>query len=294
MAKNVYRFSFVSLVSAVRYSASGMLLTPQRRGLIVSSNYILRNIIFMVLIGFMFSCSFNDRKPDSSKAFIDDFKNLDTNISFSGYWLSEDYYNSIQLSRSPQKAQDGSLFIDIPDKTLQQTIMIYNFHEGGTFLKILKHGNKYEVWEVQDDSLTQRLNTIDIISTTKIKLGEKTFVKINPVKTQNTVQILEEILFKGIYTNRDGKTIVFKPNGQLVGFDNFNYYKPIIDYIGEGMQVDQVGLGSSQNDIKWYGFKFNQDTLELYKLNCLTFDSTEHRCIDVGYGQLKYKLWRKK
>lgn len=294
MAKNVYRLNFVALVSAVRYSASGMLLTPQRRYLIVSSNYRLRNIIFMVLIGFMFSCSFNDRKPDSSKAFIDDFKSLDTTISFSGYWLSEDYYNSIQQFSSPQKAQDGSLFIDIPDKTLQQTIMIYNFHEGGTFLKILKHGNKYEVWEVQDDSLTQRLNTIDIISTTKIKLGEKTFVKINPVKTQNTVQILEEILFKGIYTNKDGKTIVFKPNGQLVGFDNFNYYNPIIDYIGEGMQVDQVGLGSSQKDIKWYGFKFNQDTLELYKLDCLTFDSTEHRCIDVGYGQLKYKLWRKK
>jgi hypothetical protein len=107
--RKTYIGSTLALISTVRYSASGMLLTPQRRGLIISSNYILRNIIFMVLIGFMFSCSFNDRKPDSSKAFIDDFKSLDTNISFSGYWLSEDYYNSIQLSRSPQKAQDGSL-----------------------------------------------------------------------------------------------------------------------------------------------------------------------------------------
>ncbi len=252
-----------------------------------------RTIIFSAIIGLLFSCSSNDRQQNGTTVFSNDFKQLDTTVSFSGCWLSEDYYNSIREFSSPKRAQDGSQFMVIPDRTLQQTIMIYNFHEGGPFLEILKHANNYEIWEVQDDSLTQRLSSVEVISATKIKLDGKTFVKINPVKTQDTEQILEEILFKGQYTNSDGKTIEFKNNGQVVGLDNFKYYEPIIDYFDAGMQVDQVGFGVSQKDLGWYGFKFNKDTLELYKLNCLTFDSTDNRCVEVDYGQLTYKLWRK-
>ena len=75
--------------------------------------------------------------------------------------------------------------------------------------------------------------------------------------------------------------------------DNFKYYRPEIDYYDAGMDIDQVGLGNSQNELEWFGFKFKKDTLELYKLNCLTFDSAENRCVEVDYGQLSYKLWRK-
>ena len=252
-----------------------------------------RTIFFSAMVGLLFSCSSNDRQQDGETSISADFKKLDTTVSFSGCWLSEDYYNSIREFNSPKKAQDGSQFMVVPDRTLQQTIMIYNFHEGGPFLKILKHGDNYEIWEVQDDSLTQQLYTIEVISETEIKLGDKIFVKINPLKNQDTQQILEEILFKGQYTNSDGKTIEFKSNGQLIGLDNFKFYDPIIDYFDAGMQVDQVGLGSSQKDLGWYGFKFNKDTLELYTLNCLTFDSTDNRCVEVDYGQLTYKLWRK-
>ena len=252
-----------------------------------------RTLIFSAIIGLLFSCSSNNRQQDGATTFTDDFKKLDTTVSFSGCWLSEDYYNSIRQFNSPKKAQDGSQFIVIPDKTLQQTIMIYNFHEGGPFLKILKHGNDYEIWEVQDDSLTQRLSTIEVLSATKIKLGDKTFVKINPLKNQDTEQILEEILFKGQYTNSNGKTIEFKPNGQVIGLDNFHFYDPIIDYFDEGMQVDQIRLGNSQTELDYYGFKFQGNTLELFKLNCIEFDSTSKNCGVVEYGQLIHKLWRK-
>jgi len=245
------------------------------------------------MIGHLFSCTSSNKELDETAVLSSDFKQLDTTISFSGCWLSEDYYNSLRQFKSPKKAQDGSRFMVIPDRTLKQTIMIYNFHEGGSFLKILKHGNNYEIWEVQEDSLKQRLNNVEVISATRIKFDNKTFVKINPPKKEDTYQILEEILFKGQYTNSDGQLIYFKPNGQLIGLDNFKYYNPIIDYFDAAMQVDQVGLGSSQQDIDWYGFKFNKDTLELYKLNCLTFDSTDKRCVEVEFGQLTYKLWRK-
>ena len=123
-------------------------------------------------------------------------------------------------------------------------------------------------------------------------MGDKTFVKINSSKKLDTEQILEEILFKGKYTNSEGKTIEFKPNGQIVGLDKFHFYDPIIDYFDEGMQVDQIRIGNSQNELDYYGFKFNKDTLSLYKLNCIEFDSTSNNCGIVEYGQLIHKLWR--
>jgi hypothetical protein len=53
-------------------------------------------------------------------------------------------------------------------------------------------------------------------------------------------------------------------------------------------------LGQNNNDLEYFGFKFIQDTLELYNLNCLNFDSTDNRCVEVELGQQTHKLWRKK
>ncbi len=249
--------------------------------------------ILIIVAGLIFSCGSNKKKQDAAIISTEDYKKLDTVLYFSGYWLSEDYFNSIQEFHSPRRAQDGSQFIVIPNNTLQQTIMIYNFHEGGSFLKLLKNEENYEVWEVQDDSLTQMLYLVEFVSPEKIKLGDKTFVKISHQTDQDNHQILEEILFKGEYVNSEGKSIEFKPNGRLVGLENFTYYQPAIDYFDAGMQVDQIGLGNSQKDLEWYGFKFNSDTLEIYRLNCLTFDSTMNSCVEVNFGQLKYKFRRK-
>lgn len=252
----------------------------------------MRSIILIALIGLLFSCTSNDKKQNRSKNLTDQFKSFDTIVSFSGYWLSEDYYNSIMQFKSPKRAQKGAQFIFVPVRTLQQTIMIYDFHEGGAFMKLVKHGDHYEFWGVQEDSLTQEFFSVEIISTTKIKLGDKTFVKINPAKSKHNYRILEEILFEGQYVSFDGKSIEFKPNGQVTGLDDFTYYEPIIDYFDAGMQVDQVGLGNSENDLDWYGFKFHNDTLEIYTLSCLSLEGTNNKCVEVDYGRLKYKLWK--
>lgn len=253
----------------------------------------MRNTVLIALFVLLFSCSCSERKHDSSNILTDDFKRVETTVNFPGYWVSEDYYNSIRQFKSPRKAQEGSQSIFIPERTLQQTLMIYNFHEGGPFLKVLKRGDNFEIWEVQNDSLTQRQYFIEVISPSKIKIGDKTFIKINDLKVQDSAKVLEEILFSGKYTNSEGNTIEFNPNGELIGLGNYKIYSPVIDYFDAGMQIDQVGLGSNQKDLQPFGFKFNQDTLELYSINCLTFDSIHNSCIEVGYGELLYKLWRK-
>lgn len=243
-------------------------------------------------IGLLCSCSSTDKNNEQTSAA--NFKTKDTTISFTGYWLCKDYFESINNFKSPKKAQNNSEFIFIPDRTIKQTMMIGNFHEGGPTLTILSNGDHYELWEIQEDSLTQLLDKIEIIDETNIKIGDRVFVKINPLQSDNGSRILEEILFKGTYTNALGTAIEFKNNGQIIGLDNFKIYEPIIDYIDAGMQVDQIGFGQNKNELEYFGFKFNKDTLELFKLNCLTFDSTDNRCVEVELGQQTHKLWKKK
>lgn len=263
----------------------------------------MKKILFSILtIGLLFSCSSTERQESSNRTTSVDFKKLDTLISFGGYWLGEDYFNSIREFKSPKKAQDGSEFLFIPDRTLKQTMMIYNFHEGNPQLTILKNGPKYQIWTLQNDSISEAFdvlqefssNEIQVFSPTKIKIGNKNFVKINPFPTKDNFKILEEILFKGQYTNAEGKNIEFKNNGELIGLDSFHYYSPNNDYFDEGEQVDQISLVKSEKDLDWFGFKFKNDTLELYKLKCITYDSTSHGCGEVEFGQLTYKLWKKK
>ncbi len=242
--------------------------------------------------GLLCSCSSTDKNTEQTSAA--NFKTKDTTISFTGYWLCKDYFESINNFKSPKKAQDNSEFIFIPDRTIKQTMMIGNFHEGGPTLTILSNGDHYELWEIQEDSLTQQLDKIEIIDEPNIKIGDRVFVKINPLQSDNGSRILEEILFKGTYTNALGTAIEFKNNGQIIGLDNFKIFEPIIDYIDAGMQVDQIGFGQNKNELEYFGFKFNKDTLELFKLNCLTFDSTDNRCVEVELGQQTHKLWKKK
>lgn len=247
-----------------------------------------RFIIFLAIATIFFSCSTSTEKSEDAS----DYKQLDTIINFAGSWLIEDYYNSILKHKSPKTAQDGAEFIIIPNKTLQQTIMLYGFHEGGPFLKILKNKNAYEVWEVQEDSLINKHYDIKILSDTKIQLGKKRFVKISSAVAEN-FKILENILFQGIYISEKGNNVEFKPDGTVTGLENISYYEPIIDYVDAGMQIDQIGLGKSDTEIEWFGFKFKDDTLEIYELQCLTFDSTMNSCVEVDYGKLSHKLWRK-
>jgi len=248
-------------------------------------------ILSLFIIGLMSSCFIRNSKENNTRA-VFDFKAFDTTIAFFGCWLSEDYFNSIKQFKSPHKAQDGSAFIVIPDQTLKPTMMIDNFHEGGPPLTVLKDSSTYQLWSIKDSIISLYIDDIEILSEDKIKIGDRLFVKINPFSSVENLQILEEILFKGQYITSDGKQVEFKNDGKLIGLDNYSYYIPAIDYFDAGMQIDQIELAKSQTNSESYGFKFNNDTLELFKLNCLTFDSSQFRCVEVTYGKLAYKMWR--
>jgi len=250
-------------------------------------------LLFAILTTvFILSCSSIEKQNKDRTAKYVNINTFDTTIYFAGTWLSEDYFNSINKFKSPKLGQDGSSFITIPDRTLKKTMMIENFHEGGPSLTVLKNKERYQIWEMQEDSIVGLTADIEIISETKIKIGDKIFIKINPSSCEDYFKILEEILFKGIYTDYNCKNIEFKNNGEVVGLDKFHYYRPLDDYFDIGSQVDQISLSTIEKDYNWFGFKFNYDTLEIYKLNCLQMDTINNDCVIVENGELKYKLWR--
>lgn len=252
----------------------------------------IKTSLFCLLItGLLFSCNLNNNQ--NNNIYKSDFKKFDTSISFSGHWLSENYYNDILKNKSPRKSQMGSQFITIPDKTLKDVIVIYNFHEGRSNLCILKNGNHYELWERNNDSIIKNEANIEIISINKIKIGNDYFVKINPIENKTNPLILEEILFKGNYISDKGVKVEFTNDGKIKGLSDFKFYYPLIDYFDAGLQVDQVELGINEKDIVRYGFKFNNDTLKIYDLFCVTNDPTTNTCLDVKFGKLKFELIKK-
>lgn len=82
--------------------------------------------------------------------------------------------------------------------------------------------------------------------------------------------ILEQILFAGKYS-LNGKPVELKENGQLTGLQDYTFYIPIIDYNDAAMQVNQIYLKKDSKSPEYFGFKFEEDTLNIYNLNCIEY-----------------------
>jgi hypothetical protein len=246
------------------------------------------------------SCSSNDNangtlleKADTQTVSKYDFKLSHAPLSFSGLWVNEKYVINIKKDKSPRSSQDISeSCISIPDSTLEVTNMISGFHEGAADLVVVKNGDRYELY---DKGFADPARIIELISTDKIKIGDKTFIKLkHPNKKRNDLNILGELLFSGHYKLDNGKDVEFNLDGHISGLDSLNYYEPIIDYVGSGMDVDQIELGAREKQLQPFGFKFKSDSLFIYKLHCVEgYDSVTKECGVVEFGDLKYKLLRK-
>lgn len=263
----------------------------------------MRTLLTIFIIGLLCICTTSYRYKNNIVTSSVNFKAANGKIPIAGYWVSENYFNSIKENKSQKKAQNNSLLIIIPERANEKTTILYAFHDDFDYYTILKNQNKYEIWETQNKRLSKLEYVIEVISSSRIKMGENVLVKINPVIVndlnhlglKNEILIQEELLFKGEYITADGKKVEFKNNGQIIGLDGFHYYAPNNENYDEGSQVDQVQLVKSEKNIEWkdeenYGYKFNRDTLELYKIKCIEFDSTSHNCGIIEFGELIYKL----
>ena len=240
----------------------------------------------------LLSCVSDTKPAQQSVAPAIHFKTNSVPVPFAGNWISETYLRDIKEHQSPRKAQETieECYIQLPDQTLRTSTMVINFHEGISDLVMVSNNGAFQLWEKTGDTLSNVKYTIKAIAADSIKIGDKLFVKINSSSAGNEPRILEEILFKGTYITKKGEHIEFKSNGEVSGFGNYKYYKPLTDYFDAGLQIDQVGLGETAGKMEYFGFKFKRNKLELYKLKCDAYDEADNRCVEVSYGIKQYEL----
>lgn len=240
---------------------------------------------FFVLASLLSSCNFNSKNNDSES-----YLTHDTIIHFSGYWISENYLENIKKYKSPKLAQFGSKYLVIPNRTLKSTQLTTNFNEKGRFLTVLKHNDKYELWTNKEGEAGSFVNQIVFINPKKILIDTVVFDHIYAYATDKEVLILESILFKGNYLINKNEEVKFENNGTIKGWNQYKYYSVPIDYENEAMQVDQIKLSKDSIKFENFGFKFNKNYLELYKLKCNLYDSIQNTCKVIENDKLVYRF----
>ncbi len=227
-----------------------------------------------------------------SEGITPDFKTFHTALGFAGAWVNEAYVDSIRKNRSPRQDQwISESCIIIPDSTLEKTNMISGFHEGGAEMVVVKDGNHYEFY---DPEFKKPKDIIEAITPDRLRIGNQYFQKLKyPDIEKYEWGILNEILFGGKYQSQDGKEVVFEVNGHIKGLDTVTYYQPHADYTEEQeLGVDRISMGQSHEKVQVYGFRFDRDTLFIYRIDCLQYDSVAHQCGLEKLGGLRWKLQR--
>lgn len=216
--------------------------------------------------------------------------NHDTPISLTGVWVNKAYLETLLATGSPRTAIKAAMepCIAFRSDTDKYAHIAFNFHEGEDE-QLFRKGGKYTLGDSGE---------IVTLARDEIRIAHQYFVKFNhPDPRKYDYNIVEELLFAGNYQLENGAKVSFSGDGRVYGLDSMRYFTPNVDYIGPGLDVDQLWLGVDSDVYKSpkYAFKFINDTLLIYNLNCLEgYDSIDKSCGVVDFGQMKWKLIRKK
>jgi hypothetical protein len=204
-----------------------------------------------------------------------------------GLWLNRAYYHDLMQHRSPRKSQDiGTVsFLKFRFPVSDSVLIVYGFHEG---LEVPVFQTQGKLFLQREEHPMDELVLASGDSTLEI-FGE-TFVRTTiPAEPENEERILEALLFQGKY-EWEGKEVALEANGRVEGWADFRRYKPLADYNDAGMDVDQLQLFGSKEEPQSVGFRFSSDSLFIYELNCLEYDSLGHQCGVVENGRILYTL----
>ncbi|MBL7884848.1 MAG: hypothetical protein JNL69_12315, partial [Bacteroidia bacterium] len=115
---------------------------------------------------------------------------------------------------------------------------------------------------------------------------------------QDVTTELDVFVLNGTYIIEDflsGKstTVKFSEDGTIKNFYDYTRYKTFRDLWGTGKQMDRIGLIKNDSTIDNFALKFTKNSLELYTVTCVTFDSIDSICREGGFDRQVYKLNKK-
>jgi hypothetical protein len=224
--------------------------------------------------------------------------------SFLGYYINSKYLESLKRTWSTKQSQEVSRLsmVEITRKGQNSFLRaVLNFHEGGDNDTILMaSSNQGIVVSSYDNSKVYDL-IIKPNGTIVLNEGKDTYelVKFEPSKAGNEAQasIVNQTLFEGNYM-LGNKPVRFTRDGKIIGIDSLSSYIVNTDYIDAGMAFDKVYFKNKTKKYLGYGdeygFEFRNDTLEVFRLDCLAYrrDDPEF-CEDHARGIPAYVLVKK-
>jgi hypothetical protein len=265
---------------------------PNDPGSLLRHRICIGGVAAVILLYCCTACGRANGKSSSDKIVAADSLQADTVQRLEGLWVNKVYADTLLLTHSPRASQEvgGNTYLYFTDSAEPSVLVGLGFHEGTTW-SITRDSRKVMLY---DSGERRNMGSIETISTEEFRLGSQDFIKLkHPNRDNYDYDIVEELLFAGNYRLQNGATVRLSADGLASGWDTIRYYVPDVDYIGPGMDVDQVELGSNKGKLTPYGFRFDMDTLFIYKLNCLIPDSLEHDCDSVAFGEVAWKLVKK-
>lgn len=250
-----------------------------------------RIVLILVALSFIMSCRSDQQQAKDGAEITSNPEIAAAEISIAGQWVNETYYKSIQTDQSPHRAQKTCefCFFNIPSSTKETAEAVINFHETMDYILVKKNNESYQLWEVENNQPEEMFDSIIIISVDKIKIGNDFFIRTQSIDEDGQYKILEQLLFKGTYLSEKGATIEFKNNGEVIGLGEYKYYTPLTDYNDAGLNIDQLKLGQSKDNLKSFAFKYKKNKLQIFSLVCKTKDNYG-TCQEVEFGDLLYTL----
>ena len=175
---------------------------------------------------------------------------------------------------------------DVIKYVQQQDITVYLSGGAITSLATNKELNDYDLYFKDKESAASMVDYL--LEDSLLQIGNDTLFKFND--EYEDAHILDKILFEGKYLNGD-EEVIFTADGKVKGFKPFSIYQPVIDYFFPGMQCDQLLIGHSEMEARErIAFKFSNDTLQLFDLNCIQYEQEYNYCTEVERGELLYTL----
>lgn len=204
-----------------------------------------------------------------------------------GYWVSKDWWQELQSTKSPKKAAAKLDYLAAAilrqDSSKWLADMSYNWHEGQQLTLREKDGG-LQLYDptnanVRAYSLVpQPDGSIHFDSTAMVRLGDG-FTGFN---------VIASTIVGGQY-DWNGKTVVFNPNGTLVGLEDYYRYELALDYVTDQVGADQLMLSKEGQSPEFFAFKFEGNKLVVSMLE----DTGGKDEFMYKVGKVKYELVKK-
>lgn len=217
-----------------------------------------------------------------------------------GQWVNVKYIDALKQTKSARNSQESCDVIYVNIDTNLNTIINYSFHEGVN-CKISKQDiNSYYLdWE---NKILKKVDSKTVLFVSGDKVDTLVY---NPHRIGDyNNALLNKIIFSGSYMDlQSGEKVFFTNEGKVSGLRKFKSYIVNNDYFDSALDFDIIKF-FNENDVGKGAWQINKDsiltwqvsfdTLKIYSLFCKGYYEKTTDCIELGKGDLIYKLIKMK